>query len=317
MSYILGVGAALVDLVLEESDSFVGSLTAEKGGMNFVEADFAELTIAKSSQEATRAPGGSACNTIVALAELGVSSKMFGKIGADSWGDYFENEIKKSGVNASLTKSDSATGRVLSVVTPDGQRTMFTCLGAAAELNVDDLNQDLVTNAKALYLEGYLAFNEAVFKQLVLWARESNTPIILDLSSFDVIRAQRELLEWVFQSPIAILIANEDEAKEYTGQEEEKALVPMLPLADLVVVKVGAKGVWAQAKGDEAVFATGFPVKALDTTGAGDLWAAGFLSKYLKGDSLQDSLSFGNRVGSEIVQVLGAHLSKPIWAKIK
>ena len=313
---IFGAGAALVDLLIEESDDFVKSLGAEKGGMTMVDFSIITDAVKNSNAEVKQVPGGSTCNTLVGLARLGGDARFIGNIGKDKVGAFFEEGLRGAKVQSILTQGDTPTGQVLSVVTPDAQRTMFTHLGASAELAPYDLESVSFDDVKILHTEGYLAFNAEYFKAVVNKARENNAGISLDLSSFEVVRFCRELLDASLKDGVEILIANEDEAKEFCGSEDREAILSkMSSVAKVAVYKLGSKGVVIRVGGVDHEVAT-TAVEAVDTTGAGDLWAAGFLYGYSEGWSIETSAKLGNKVAGEVVQVMGAVISDEKWSEL-
>ena len=313
----MGVGAALVDLLLEESDDFVASLGVEKGGMNFAETTMIENALKRSGKEYEVVPGGSACNTLVGIGMLGGESKFIGRIGGDELGGVFADGIKKANVEASLINSDEDTGRVLSVVTPDAQRTMFPSLGASASLSDSDFSLSDFESAAIVHVEGYLAFNEPVFRSVINLANEAGAKISLDLASFDVVNAKRELLdEYINKGMIQILIANEDEARAYTGKEEQEALAELAPKCEIAIVKLGAKGALIHRDG-QTYETPAQVVKAIDTTGAGDLWAAGFLYGLVNEWGIPDAAKLGASCGAEVVQIMGAVIPAEGWSRIQ
>ena len=312
---ILGIGAALVDILIEESDAFVASLGSEKGGMTMVDADFSNSALAKTQAKSQVVPGGSACNTLVGLGRLGAAASFIGRVGNDEKGAFFSEGILASGIDAKLIRSEESTGRVLSVVTPDAQRSMYTFLGAAAQLVPADLEAVNWSEISLIHLEGYLAFNEPMFRAIFAAAKQHNVKVSLDLSSFDVVNFMRPLLE-EFIPQVYMLIANEDEAKAYTGVEEEEALKVIAQKVPVAIVKLGARGSLIQENGIVSR-ASAKMVQALDTTGAGDLWAAGFLYGWQKGFAWQKCAEIGSVVAAEVVQVMGAQISAEGWARIQ
>ncbi len=313
---MVGVGAALMDLLLEAPDEFIASMGAPKGGMSLVEAE----TIAKALQGAgelpKQVPGGSACNTLVGIGHLQGKARMVGRLGSDAYADVFRAGLKKAGVEDRIKGSADATGHVLSVVTPDTQRTMFTHLGAAAGLTPEDVADEDILDAGLVHLEGYLLFNRPVMERVLDLARRAKAQVSLDLASFEVVGACREFIDELFaRRLIDIAIANEDEAKAYTGLGESESLEILAEKAPLAVVKVGKDGAHL-AQGKERLHVGAHRVEALDTTGAGDLWAAGFLYGLNHGLSLENSAKLGSKIGSEVVQVLGAVIPDAGWTRI-
>ena len=156
---IVGIGSALVDILIHEEDEFIHKTGEAKGGMTLVDNTWIERTLAMGSGSATIVAGGSACNTIVGVGKLGGTACFVGKCGNDKWGRQYEEDLVKQNVEPALLRSDSPTGRVLSIITPDAQRTMFTYLGASAETRPEDIAADSFADAAVVHIEGYLLFN--------------------------------------------------------------------------------------------------------------------------------------------------------------
>jgi len=313
----VGVGAALVDLLLEESDEFLTQLGSAKGGMTLVERENIEMALAKTLRAFTVVPGGSACNTLVGIGRLGGKARMIGRLGIDELATAFESGLLGAGVESRIHRSDEATGRVLSVVTPDAQRTMFTYLGASATLQPADVLDIDFEGAALVHLEGYLLFNRPVVDRILDVAARLHIPVCLDLAAFQVVQATREYLDEMFsRGRIEILIANEDESRAYTGLGERESLEILAGKAKTAVVKRGAEGVLI-AQGAKRLDIAAHRVKALDTTGAGDLWAAGFLYGINHHYDLETSARLGAKIGSEVVQVMGAVIPEAGWERIR
>lgn len=314
---IIGVGAALVDLLIEESNEFVASLGSPKGGMTLVDDKKIQEILEKSKKTPIRVPGGSACNTLVGIGNLGGVATMIGRCGKDELGQFFKQGLESSGVHSHLGLSETPTGRVLSIVTPDAQRTMFTSLGASAELSPSDLRPEEFKGAFLAHLEGYLLFNKPVVDKIVQLAKEYGVKISLDLASFQVVEIMRPYIDELLDQGVDILIANEDEAMAYTKEtSEEKSFEVLRKRAPLVVYKLGARGSRI-AEGSKVHEIATDKVQALDTTGAGDLWAAGFLYGLSQGQSLDKAGALGSKVAKEVVQVMGACIPAEGWQRIK
>ncbi len=312
--YIVGIGSALVDLLIEENDDFITKLGAEKGGMTYQEPAFLDDAVKSSASQAVKVPGGSACNTLVGIGRLGGCARMVGKCGPDSLASIFKDGLSKAGIQSKLSVSDTPTGRVLSVVTPDAQRTMFTYLGAAAELRPGDVSEGFFTDADIIHLEGYLLFNQPLLEAIVQKSQGSGAKLCIDLAAFQVVEANLEYLKGLLPK-MDIIIANEDEARAFTGKGEEESLEIFAGMAGVAVVKKGKRGALI-ARGSERVSIEALVVNAVDTTGAGDLWASGFLYGLTHGYSLENSGKLGARVASEVVQVLGAAIPDVGWERI-
>jgi sugar/nucleoside kinase (ribokinase family) len=313
----VGVGAALMDLLLEEKDDFLVRLGAEKGGMTLVEAPAIRTALEGASGEVKSSPGGSASNTLVGIGNLGGRARMIGRVGRDQLGESFRAGLRLAGVEERVRISDdAATGHVLSVVTPDAQRTMFTFLGASSALNPDDITDADLADAKMVHLEGYLLFNRPVVERLLDLARKHRALVSLDMGSFQVVQIMREYLDELFaQRRIDVLLANEDEARAYTGLGESDSLAAFADKVDTAVVKRGKHGALI-ARGKDRLDVLAHTVKALDTTGAGDLWASGFLYGLNHDLGLESAANLGSKIGSEVVQVMGAVIPPHGWGRV-
>lgn len=315
MKKVLGMGAALVDVLANVTDEWVAAQGVQKGGMNSVDWPQMEKFLA-GLKNSIRVPGGSTCNTMVGLARLGGNAAFISKVGNDELGLLFQEHLKKNGVESKMGLSDVATGCVFSAVTPDAQRSMWTYLGASDFLVSEDFVPSLFDGVGLLYAEGYRAFNGECFKKSFTLARSLGVETALDFSSFGVVEACRATIDELLNNKmIDIVIANEDEAFAYAGVKEEAALEVLAQKAKVAVVKVGKKGAFI-AKDGKVTKVDAKLVKAIDTTGAGDLWASGFLYGYLSGWDMQRAGNLASLVASEVVQVMGAQIPDEGWARI-
>ena len=315
---IVGVGSALVDILIHEDDSFIEKTGAVKGGMTLVDNAWIERTLAKGSGTATIVAGGSACNTIVGVGRLGGKARFVGKCGTDHWGRQYENDLVKQNVDPALLRSDSPTGRVLSVITPDAQRTMFTYLGASAETRPKEITARSFADAAVVHVEGYLLFNPDLTQAALDAAKEAGALISMDLASFTVVEQSLVLLEKLVANYVDILIANADEACAFSGQsDEELALSALAGKANIAVLKVGHRGSHISHAGETIHIQSLGDGTALDTTGAGDLWAAGFLFGLVNGYPLEKCGQLGSACGYEVCQVIGANIPDEGWNRIK
>jgi sugar/nucleoside kinase (ribokinase family) len=312
--YIAGVGAALVDLLVEESDPFVTAMGSDKGGMTLVELLTIESALKKTQAPVKVVPGGSACNTMVGIGNLGGKARMIGRLGRDELGKAFLEGMVKAKVDHRIRHADIPTGRVLSVVTPDSQRTMFTYLGASSLLGPEDVTLEDLAGVGTIYLEGYLLFNRPVVEKLMSLARQTKAKIVLDLGSYQVVEICRDFLDEIIGG-VDIVLANEDEAKAYTGMGESESLEILAGKVETAVVKIGKKGALL-AQGKKRIQVDAHLVKALDTTGAGDLWASGFLYGLSQDLGLENAARLGCKVGSEVVQVMGAVIPDAGWQRV-
>ena len=312
------MGSALIDILAHEDEDFLSRTGAVKGGMTYVDKEFIDDTLSLSSQPPVLVPGGSACNTVVGVGKLGGAARFVGKCGTGEMGEFFKNDLKRQNVEPALLRSDAPTGRVLSIITPDAQRSMFTFLGASAEADPQDIEQESFANAAIVHIEGYLLFNPELILKVLQTAKSAGAGVSLDLASFNVVKESREQLQHIVESYVDILIANEDEALAYTGHEDEALAVQGLAAdVEIAILKVGKRGSFI-ASGDQIVPIqpkTGAPV--IDTTGAGDLWAAGFLYGLVNGYTLEHCGELGSTCGYEVCRVVGANIPDTGWERIR
>lgn len=316
MKKVLGMGAALVDILANVDDAWIAAQGVQKGGMNMVDWPQMEKFLG-SLENPIRVPGGSTCNTMVGIAKLGGRAAFISKVAKDELGDLFQEHLKKSGVESKMGISDVATGCVFSAVTPDAQRSMWTFLGASDFLSSEDFVPALFDDVSLLYAEGYRAFNADCFKKSFTLARSLGVETALDFSSFGVVDACRKTFDELFENKmIDIIIANEDEAFAYAGVKEEAALDVLAKKAKVAVVKIGKRGALIAKDGKVTRVQAG-PAKAIDTTGAGDLWASGFIYGYMNGWDMERAGNLGSIVSNEVVQVMGAQIPEEGWDRIK
>ncbi|GHV13176.1 adenosine kinase [Fibrobacterales bacterium] len=315
MKQAVGVGAALVDLLTTVSEDWVLRQKKEKGGMHSI--DWGEMgLLLGNAEDFSTVPGGSASNTMIGLSRLGGKSRFVCKVGNDDLGDVYSLNLYKNGVEGYIRKNSTPTGRVLSAITPDAQRTMFTYLGASAELVTTEINDTPFHGASALYLEGYLAYNPSILLHCVNTAKNNGLEVVFDCGSFGVVQDCRFIIDKLLnEKSVDVLIANEDEARALTSVEEDLAAMEMSKLAKVAVVKVGKKG--SIICSDDRIYRIETPeVKAIDTTGAGDLWASGFLYGYLNDWSLEKCGELASATASEVVQVMGPNISDIAYEKL-
>ncbi len=314
---ILGVGAALMDLLAHVDDSFITSTDRPKGGMTLVDPPVQRDLLAKLGQNPSEAPGGSACNTLVGISRLGTKARFLGKRGPDPRGDRLETALKDAGLDLSLARGTQDTGCVLSAVTPDAQRTMFTSLGASAEFVASDLDSVSLDGVGLVYIEGYLLFNTPFFDAVLDKANRAGVPVALDCGSFDVVQIFRDHLRHLLGSRrISALLANEDESRALTETDPEPSLEWISQHVDLAVVKLGARGALLAEGNKRSVVPANSVSKVIDTTGAGDLWAAGLFAGLDRGWDLSKSGHLAGLVASEVIQVLGAQIPAAGWDRI-
>lgn len=315
---ILGIGNALVDmLTLIPDDDILNRLNLPKGTMQHVDAATSkQIGEILKKYDSAMAAGGSTANTMSGVAKLGVQTGYIGKVGRDDLGMFFENEMVKTQVKPLMMTTETPTGCAQAIISKDGERTFATYLGAALELSADDLKPELFDGWDILFVEGYLVFNRPVVDKVLEIAKNKGMKVAMDMASFNVVEANREYMIDIIKNNIDIVFANEEEAKALTGFEDpEAALHEIGTMCDIAIVKVGAKGAYVQ-QGDEVVRVEPIPAKVIDTTGAGDLWASGFMAGYVKGYNLEQCAKTGATLAANIIEVIGAKMDENRWQKI-
>jgi sugar/nucleoside kinase (ribokinase family) len=318
MKRILGIGNALVDVMtLIDDEMILESFYLPKGSMQLVDNDKSRLIKTGTTHyERSLASGGSAANTIFGLSMLGVPTGFIGSIGKDETGDFFENDFRNAGVQTTLHRRETPTGTAVALVTPDSERTFATHLGAAVELNAGDLNPDDFKGYDILYLEGYLIYNRELVMEACRLAKKNKMKIALDLASYNVVIDRIADFREVVEKYVDILFANAEEAKAFTGMDAETALHRLAEFCEIAVVKVGADGSWIR-RGEEIIKIGTIQVDCKDTTGAGDLYASGFLYGMATGDSLENCGLFGAVLSGKVIEIIGARIHHEKWDEIK
>jgi sugar/nucleoside kinase (ribokinase family) len=315
---IVGIGSALVDILVTAGDAFVEGTGVPKGGMVYFDPPHIDQVLQKAQASPQVVPGGAACNTIAGIARLGGEARFLGKRGNDEFGDLFERTLARDGVDTLLVRAATPTGRVLSLVTPDSQRTMLTYLGASAEMARDEIPPENFQECAVALIEGYLVYNRDLFAYAMQSAHQAGALIALDLASFTVVEENHQDLKSIVRQYVDILIANEDEARAFTGQDDERAALEVLAAqAEFAVVKLGARGSLISHGGRVVAVPPQGEGGVVDTTGAGDLWASGFLYGLVQGLPLEQCGRLASRCGYEVCRVLGASIPEEGWQRIR
>ena len=259
--------------------------------------------------------GGSAANTIHGLAKLGVPVGYIGVIGEDELGGSFVMDMINAGVEPHMIHSARETGRAVGLITPDSERTFATYLGAAIELVSEHLNPDIFKKYDYFHIEGYLVQNHQLIERAVKIAKENNLIVSLDLSSYNIVEANLAFLHEIIEKYVDIVFANEEEARAFTGMEPYEAVLEISKKCHVAVVKTGSKGSLIKSNNDLTEIGV-VPVTPLDTTGAGDLYAAGFLYGHSLGNSLKECGDIGALMAGNVIEVLGSKMNDVQWGKI-
>ncbi|MDR2894492.1 MAG: adenosine kinase, partial [Alistipes sp.] len=245
MKKVIGMGNALTDMLVNlRTDEVLARFDLARGSMTLVDSDLQKkISSSVAGLPYTLSLGGSAANTIRALAKLGGQTGFAGKVGHDSTGDFFEAALVNLGVEPFVFRGNEHSGRCVALVSPDGERTMVTFLGSALEMSAADVSSELFRGYDALYLEGYLVQDHELILAAARAAKAAGLKIALDLASFNVVEENREFLQGLVAEYIDILFANETEATAFTLEEEPlNALQAISEVCELAIVKIGIQG---------------------------------------------------------------------------
>lgn len=315
---ILGIGNALVDIMtLVEDDHIINNLNLPKGGMTLVDGErSAQIQKEIENQKNTLATGGSVANAINGIAGLGVKCGFVGAIGRDELGRLFKNEMIGRGIDVKLKEIELPTGRAVGIVSPGGERTFATYLGAAVDMTPDDIHPEIFDGYDIFFIEGYLVFNHALIMACASAAKSAGLTVALDLASFNVVEANLEILKDLVDHYVDIVFANEEEAKSFTGLSPQQALDDLASRCDIAVVKVGKEGAYIR-QGEVTCHVPAAGSSVVDTTGAGDYFAAGFLAGLANGYSLEKCGKIGSLMAGEVIAIVGAQLDNSVYNKIQ
>lgn len=319
MDKIIGMGNALVDVLVRiDDDSLLEKLHLPKGSMQLIQEDtLSEIRKYTSGMKIHRSTGGSAGNTVCALAALGADPGFIGKVGQDETGAFFGDTLRQRGVNALLATCDLPSGIASTFISTDGERTFGTYLGAAATLRAEDLSRKMFAGYNYLYIEGYLLQDHDLILRAVQLAKEEGLQVCLDMASYNVVEAERDFFDQLIVKYVDIVFANESEALAYTGKAPHEALEEIASKCSIAVVKTGKEGSLVK-KGTEVIQLLSCPVdNVLDTTGAGDFYAAGFMYGLTCGYSLEKCVQISTILATAVIQEVGTTLPAKKWDEIK
>lgn len=319
---VLGFGPAFIDCVIPIEEDFLQEIEGEKGGSAAIEVDLLDSLIKKTGKIPFLATGGSCCNTIKALRGLGEKVGLISQTGSDAMGDHFIDYMNSLGVVGFYSRSHLPTARLLSLVTPDGQRTMRFCANSSQDMSDCLVDATYFEGVELVHLEAYTlrdAYSTnrgEVIEKVMRFAQDSGAKISIDLSSFEICRDYRFLLLDLLSRYATLVFGNEEEVSHLTSLSAEEGFKELQKKVPIVVLLKGKQGCSVAMQG-KVVDSPSFPVKVIDTTGAGDYFAAGFLYSYLRNQPLEFCANLGNRLGSSVIQVKGTELPQKTWDEIK
>ena len=315
---VIGIGNALVDaLVLVSDDKILEELELPKGSMQLIDTDrYHKISERMASMDVKRATGGSASNTILALANLNAEPGFIGRVSDDENGRFFADNCKQLGIVANLLLDTLPTGVASTFITPDGQRTFGTYLGAAARMTASDVRPEWFEGYSYFYIEGYLVQNHDLIECAVDMAHKAGLKVCLDLASYNIVEEDRDFFAYLLEKT-DIVFANEEEAFAYTHKDPYDAVDELASLCEIAVVKVGKDGSIARCGQYKAQVPALVVDKVVDTTAAGDFFAAGFLYNHARERSLEECLYAGSLLAGNVIQVVGSKLSQETWMNIR
>ena len=310
---ILGIGNAIVDVLAKIDDEFLKKNKLIKGSMKLInKSEFEDLK--KNIKIEKVVAGGSVANTMAGIAHLRGNPSFIGKINSDNFGEMYRKSLQDINVNFSYLEKDEdlSTGASIILITPDSERTMCTYLGISSHLSADDINENNIVDHELIFLEGYLwdkGISEKMFKHAISIAKKNKVKIAMSLSDIFCVTRHKQDFNNLLKNDLDILIGNENEINELTNKKNLLDSVNQLKeLNKLIVITRSENGSMA-IKNNEIINCNSIKVKeVLDLTGAGDLFAAGFLKEYLDNSDIKKCLETGSMLASKIIQKIGARL---------
>lgn len=309
---VYGVGNALVDIQAQVSDELLGTLDFPKGGMTLVDEETQQKVLAAvDGAPITRCAGGSAANTMLGVADLGGVAAYAGKVANDSLGNFCLQDMRRMGVKIEVPPAQGVTGTCVVLITEDAQRTMLTNLGVSQTLGPDDIDESEIARAKFVYIEGYLFTGEsqrqAALRAIEL-AKQHDVQVAFTVSDPFLIDHYRDEFWELIQGPVDLLFCNLQEARSLTGRDDPVDCAQTIHKhAKFVALTLGPDGSILMQDG-QTIPVEGVSVEAIDTTGAGDMYAAGLLYGITNGLTLKQSGHLASHAAARIVTQLGARL---------
>ena len=312
---VTGIGNALVDIQVRIDDDKLASLGFDKGIMTLVDdVTQAKILDGLKGVDVTRCAGGSSANSIAAAAQIGSAGAYIGKVGDDEIGRFYVDDLRRLGIEITTAPSDVPTGTSFILITPDAQRTMLTSLGAAATIGPDDIDADLIRRSRFVYIEGYLLTapsGRAAAEHAMEIAAGCDCRVALTASDPFLVDLLRDDLWKLLEGPVDLFFCNEEEAKSLTGKDDpvECAAEIHRHVAD-VAMTLGPNGSILMRDG-ETIAVGGVPVEAIDTTGAGDVYAGALLAGVAAGKDLASAGRLASHFAGRVVSQLGARCAEP------
>jgi fructokinase len=311
---ILGIGNAIVDVFVKVDDNFLSKNNLTKGSMKLIEKDEFEALKDTIKIEKIEA-GGSVANTMAGISHLGGNSSFIGKVNSDEFGRIYKKSLEKIKVNFpySEKKENLSTGTSIIFITPDSERTMCTYLGISSQLSKDDINEEHIKEHELIFLEGYLwdkGVSEEMFKHVINLAKKNNTEIAMSLSDIFCVTRHRTDFFKLLINDLNILVGNENEINELVQKDNLLDSINELKKIKKIIVITRSENGSLAILNNEITKCESIKVeKVLDLTGAGDLFASGFLKEYLDKSNIKKCLQTGSDLAAKIIQKIGARLN--------
>ena len=310
---ILGIGNAIVDVLAKVDEKFLKERNLIKGSMKLInKSEFEDLK--KKIQIEKIVAGGSVANTMAGIAHLKGKPSFIGKINSDNFGEMYRKSLQDINVNFSYLEKneDLSTGASIILITPDSERTMCTYLGISSHLSANDINENNITDHELIFLEGYLwdkGISEKMFKHAISIAKKNKIKIAMSLSDIFCVTRHKQDFYNLLNNDLDILIGNENEINELVNKKNLLDSIKQLKSLNTLIVITRSENGSMAIKNNEIINCDGIKVnKVLDLTGAGDLFAAGFLKEYLDNSDIKRCLETGSILASKIIQKIGARL---------
>jgi len=315
---ILGMGNALVDIMTElDHDGYLETFDLPKGSMILVDAIKSERVHRQTNHlKKTIRSGGSAANTIHGLASLGIETGFLGTIGKDRMGEIFRSDLEKNNITPHLSYGKCGSGKAMALISPDTERTFGTYLGAALELSEKDLKDDIYEQYDIFHIEGYIVQNHELLEASLRKAKEYGLKVSIDMASYNVVEENLDFLKEVVEKYVDYVFANEEEARVFAGLSPMKALHRISEMCEIAVVKIGKEGSLVK-KGDDIFMVEAVPVKSIDTTGAGDLYASGFLYGLVNDLPIDRCGDIASLLAGKVIEQIGPKIPDEIWSEIR
>jgi len=311
---ILGIGNAIVDVFVKVDDNFLAKNKLVKGSMKLIEKDEFEILKSTINIEKIEA-GGSVANTMAGISYLDGNSSFIGKINSDEFGKIYKRSLEKIKVNFSYSEKTEnlSTGASIIFITPDSERTMCTYLGISSQLSKDDINEDHIKNYELIFLEGYLwdkGISEKMFKHVIDLVKKKNIKIAMSLSDIFCVSRHREDFFKLFINDLDILIGNENEINELIQKKNLLDSINELKKVNKLTIITRSENGSVAILNNEITNCESVKVgKVIDLTGAGDLFASGFIKEYLDKSNIKKCLQTGSTLAAKVMQKIGARLN--------